>query len=271
MRPRRYTTNAERQQAYRERKRNAPTAPIVTLPMPYYQDRWVTLYCASCLDILPLLDTNSIDLVLTDPPYEAEAHTRGRRQRAGRGVAERPIPFAAIDDRTRAHSAAQMARLARRWVLTFCQVEAAMTWRTAYEAVGLEYRRSCVWIKPDGAPQFTGDRPGMGYETIVAMHPPGRSRWNGGGRHGVFTYPTDDRGDALRHPTQKPLRLMRDLIALFSDPNELILDAFAGCGTTLRAAKEMGRRAIGIELSERYCEIAAMRLCQDVMDLEVAA
>lgn len=271
MRQRVYTTNAERQRAWRARKRNAVDSAIVTLPAPYYEDRWVTLYHANCLDVLPMFEANSIDLVLTDPPYEAEAHTLGRRQRAGRGVAERPIPFAAISEDVRQRSAALIAKLARRWVLTFCQVEAAMTWRAAYEAAGLEYKRACVWIKPDGAPQFTGDRPGMGYETIVALHPPGRSRWNGGGQHGVFTFPTDQRGDPLRHPTQKPLRLMRSLIALFSDPGELILDAFAGAGTTLIAAKAIGRRAIGIELDERYCDIAAQRLCQDVMDLEVAA
>jgi hypothetical protein len=52
-----------------------------------------------------------------------------------------------------------MARLARRWILVFCQVEAAMKWRAALEAGGAVYKRTCQWIKPDGKPQYSGDRP----------------------------------------------------------------------------------------------------------------
>lgn len=52
--------------------------------------------------------------------------------------------------------------------------------------VVLFYKRTCPWVKPDGKPQYSGDRPGIGYESIVACHAPGRSTWNGGGSHGVF-------------------------------------------------------------------------------------
>jgi site-specific DNA-methyltransferase (adenine-specific) len=154
-------------------------------------------------------------------------------------------------------------------VLTFCQVEAAMLWRDTWQAAGYNYRRTCVWVKPDGMPQFSGDRPGMGYESLVAMHAPGRSAWNGGGRHGVFTLPKSagTGGYAQEHPTTKPVPLLGLLIRLFSDENDLILDPFMGSGTTLRAAKDLGRRAIGIEIEERYCEIAARRLEQEVLAL----
>jgi site-specific DNA-methyltransferase (adenine-specific) len=65
--------------------------------------------------------------------------------------------------------------------------------------------------------------------------------------------------------TEKPIELMRELVSLFTDPGELILDPFMGSGTTLRAAKDLGRRAIGIELEEKYCEIAVQRLAQEVL------
>jgi DNA methylase len=73
------------------------------------------------------------------------------------------------------------------------------------------------------------------------------------------------------HPSEKPLSLMERLVLLCSEPGDLILDPFAGSGTTLLAAKKLGRRAVGVELSERYCEVAAERLGQEVLDLGSAA
>lgn len=73
------------------------------------------------------------------------------------------------------------------------------------------------------------------------------------------------------HPWPKPLPLMRKLVEHFSRPGETVLDPHAGVGTTLRAAKDLGRKAIGIEIEERYCEIAAKRLQQEVLPLEQPA
>ena len=70
-----------------------------------------------------------------------------------------------------------------------------------------------------------------------------------------------------KHPSQKPIRLMKKLVKKFSNTDNMIFDPFMGSGTTLKAAKELERRAIGIEISERYCEIAAMRLGQ--MELQL--
>jgi len=70
------------------------------------------------------------------------------------------------------------------------------------------------------------------------------------------------------HPTQKPLSLINGLISIGSEKGNLILDPFMGSGTTLRAAKDLGRKAIGIEIEERYCEIAAKRMSQTVMELK---
>jgi hypothetical protein len=70
-----------------------------------------------------------------------------------------------------------------------------------------------------------------------------------------------------RHPNEKPLSLMEKLVQLCSDPGEVILDPYAGSGTTLEAAKKLGRRAIGIEIEEKWCKIAAERCAQDVMEV----
>ncbi len=120
-----------------------------------------------------------------------------------------------------------------------------------------------IWVKPDSAPQFTGDRPSPGWEAIVFMHRAEvKLAWGGHGRSSVFTSNTVK---GSTHPTEKPLRLVRELVRLCSEPGSLVLDPFMGSGTTLRAAKDEGRRAIGIEKDERYCELAAARLGQEIL------
>jgi site-specific DNA-methyltransferase (adenine-specific) len=222
-----------------------------------------------CLAGLALLADASGDVVITDPPYEAEAHTSQRLvARSGGKLEVEPLTFPPITEQQRTESARHMARLARRWILVFCQVEGAMKWRAALEAAGAVYKRTCLWVKPDGKPQYSGDRPGIGYESIVACHAPGRSTWNGGGSHGVFIV---NKGGDVRtgHQTQKPIALMELLVRLFSDKNELILDPFAGSGTIGVAAIRLGRRFLGWETNREYAEIARKRLSAAREQLEL--
>jgi DNA modification methylase len=219
-----------------------------------------TLHVGDCLVEMTKLPDHSIDVVITDPPYEPETHTSERRvARAGGRLEVEPIAFPPITEEERLESSRQMVRLARRWILVFCQIEGAMKWRAALEAAGAVYKRTCIWVKPDGKPQYSGDRPGTGYEGIVACHAPGRSTWNGGGSHGVYIV---SRGNEPRtgHQTQKPLALMETLVRLFSDHGELILDPYAGSGSTGVAAIRLGRRFLGWEMNSSYAEIARRRL-----------
>ncbi len=222
------------------------------------------LRLGDCLDHvagLASLPDKSVDHVICDPPYEAEAHTLQRRIKRSENepLSFEPLSFEPLSEETRAGASAHIARVTRRWALVFCQVEAAMRWRDVLVGAGLVYRRTCVWVKPDGMPQYSGDRPGMGYESIVVCHAPGRSVWNGGGQHGVFI--TNKGGDARTgHQTQKPEALMEKLVRLFTDPCETILDPFAGSGTTGVAAIRLGRSFIGWERDPKYHAIADRRL-----------
>ncbi len=121
-----------------------------------------TMYLGDCLAILPTLD--QVDHVITDPPYELEAHTKSRRALVDatqkRGAVntgrvrriDQPlvISFGQMSEATREAAASQFARLARRWVIAFCQIEAVGTWKTVYVAAGLEWVRGSIWEKPSG-------------------------------------------------------------------------------------------------------------------------
>jgi site-specific DNA-methyltransferase (adenine-specific) len=222
----------------------------------------VDLYLGDCREIMPTLQ--SADAVISDPPYEKEAHRTDRRVMRRDGLVATALSFGEIGDDTRAVVAREAARISSGWVIFFCQAEGVAPWRDAIEAAGAKYKAPMVWIKPDGMPQFNGQGPGMGYESMVsAWAGKGHSKWNGGGRHGVFTFPKGE-GVPAQHETQKPLRLMSELVHLFTDHGQTILDPFMGSGTTGVAAVKLGRRFTGIEIEPRYFDIACRRISEAV-------
>lgn len=228
---------------------------------PYYQDEAVVLYHGDCREILPQI--GKVEHVMSDPPYSDTTHEGARTgDRANAGVL---VNFAAT-------SAEEI-----RSVLSLCRVQrwAVLTvdWQHVLPLkmnppVGWRFVRHGAWVKPNGTPQFTGDRPAQGWEAVAILHAgvSGRMKWNGGGLPAVWTHCKV----AGLHPTGKPEPLLLDWVQMFTDPGETILDPFAGSGTTLVAAKRLGRKVIGIELNEAYCEVAAKRLSQGALPLDFA-
>ena len=238
---------------------------------------------------LETLADGSCDVGILDPPYSEHVHENHRRGTSNRnqnatyviasGETKRRISeskelgFDHITQEEMERVADHLARIVRRWSLVFCDVESVHFWRGALASAGLEVPRTCgseqpatvIWHKLGGAPQFTGDRPAVAFEAIVVAHPPGKKRWNGGGKAGWYAVPTaidrDRTGlDERVHTTQKPVALMEALIRDFSDPGELILDPFAGSASTGVAALRLGRRFLGFERDEKMAAVAATRL-----------
>ena len=247
---------------------------------PYYEHAGITIYHGDCREVLPTLC--AIDHVLTDPPYTADVYLRMKALRTNQGSgtlkrlglldggAIQKMSAGAIGsvDELIEPCSVEIARLIRRWAVVFSCVESTHRWKAALESAGLRYVRTGAWVKPDAMPQMSGDRPGVGFEPCTIVHAQGPMRWNGGGHSALWTFGTCkvDRPD---HPCPKPEPLMQALVSQFTDDGDTILDPFMGSGTTLTAAKRLGRQAIGIEIEERYCEIATNRLRQEVLPLEL--
>lgn len=202
---------------------------------PYYQDKHCTIYHGDCREILPLLEP--VDLVVTDPPY--------------------PNGAAHFDEGIAA--AIYFCRSLRSWA-----PEALIFWdELSPPYVNLPLVAVHVWHRTNT------NRPDN-YEAVFHFAEDGKKRASRVCPAAVIAKGLTGCLEATGHPTQKNLKAMTALIAR-ARKGETTLDPFMGSGTTLRAAKDLGRKAIGIELEEKYCEIAAKRLRQEVLNFgEVA-
>jgi len=210
---------------------------------PYYQDSHCTIYHADCRDVLPHLEP--VDLVLTDPPYGMNWDGKITRGKNGTGSKEKTVSYGkTIKGDNQPFDPSP-------W-LTFPHV---IFWGFQHFASSLPVGSVLVWIK----------RYDEGYGSFLSD---ADLAWMSGG-HGVYCRrDVSLQGESKNrlHPTQKPLSIMKWCIEK-SKSEGIILDPFMGSGTTLRAAKDLGRKAIGIEIEEKYCEIAAKRLAQEVLPL----
>ena len=249
--------------------------------------RWTVLH-ADNAEVLPTMPEKCVDNCVGDPPYSGVTHAAAA---AAAAAAARPLPdgsvrrvynsqangfgFDCLADGQRESLAAEYARLTKRWVLMFSDQEGAGEWVAANRAAGLDHVRIGQWVKEGQAPQFTGDRPGNGAEACVVAHATGRKRWNGGGGWAVWHHPiaaleAKRSGEGRsEHITPKPLSLMLELVELFTDPGDVILDPFCGSGTTGVACLRLGRRFIGIEKDAKYAAVATERLAAEVQGLSL--
>jgi site-specific DNA-methyltransferase (adenine-specific) len=240
------------------------------MPEPYYADEAVTLWHGDCVEVMDSMDDATVDTVLTDPPYSSG----GRRENA-RSI-RKSMTRAVEDDawiRGDAMSTGGFIYLLRlcgiQWrrvlkpgghALSFIDWRMAPSLCAALETADLRQHPILVWDKA---------RLGMGaifrnqHEFIVHMSAGNPTEPQRRDVPNVLRFPAVRDGD---HPTEKPNALLETLLSVVTPRGGVVLDPFAGSGSTLQAARNLGLPAVGIEADERYCEIAAARLAQDVLD-----
>ena len=206
---------------------------------PYYEDAasGITIYHGRCEDILPALADDSADLVLTDPPYGV-----------GKADWDDVFPLWWLDDAPRIAPVLRvMPGIANLPLMPFMIGRCQYKWTLiAYLSNG--FARSTVG--------FGNYIPCMVYASDHV------SVFKQDGDVGRIVVGGDRKPN---HPSPKPYQAMRWLVSRL--PGDVILDPFMGSGTTLRAAKDLGRKAIGIDVEERFCHMAAERMSQEAMVL----
>lgn len=217
---------------------------------PYYDHASCTIFHGDCREILSSL--SKVDLVLTDPPYGSDTKVDNSRFSGGTVTG----PRTSVGFRSLVHG--DNEPFDPSFLLGFRKL--IMFGANWYSSRLPDSGGWIVWDKRrglEGMKNWPFGEGELAWTNVTGAVRIFRNRWMGLVR--------DTEQGHFFHPTQKPVELMRWCLENYSGEDETILDPFMGSGTTLRAAKDLGRKAIGIEIEERYCEIASKRLSQEVL------
>lgn len=257
-----------------------------TAIMPVYCDERVAVYHGDSRAILPRIRPGErwADLFLTDPPYDEKTHAGARTnpnwRLSGGNEGAKLIEFDSVEFAQLREDFAMMGRCARGWIASFLDYRHAV-YLEDDPPEGVRVVRQGVWVKPNAAPQFSGDRPAQGWERIVVSdgNPDGEGEreWDTillshklGGRMQMYqkvvskavwtaNIAPKPRG-RKRHKAEKPVPLCCDLIMQFCPPGGIVVDPFAGSMAVAEAAIRTGRKAIVIERDVEWVEVGIKRL-----------
>lgn len=241
---------------------------------PYYSDDAITIYHGDCLDVLDELTSQPFEhaqAFVTDPPYSSGTRKEMGKSSSGamlRGqrFADRPIDLDQMTTQGFVWLIRAIAQIGNRMIEDSGSLLSFIDWRQwsnltgALETCNYRVQGMVVWDKGS-----IGMGNGFRRQHELICH---ASR----GVPNVYNRGIGDviqagRVEPIDHPSPKPITLMHQLIEVTVDVDRLLVNPFMGSGTTLRAAKDIGRRAIGIELDEAHCETAAKRCAQEVLAL----
>ena len=217
----------------------------------FYQDDWATIYCGNCLEIMPLMEPEGVDLVVTDPPYFLPVQHYQTRKKFSRNFSDLGILEHFFKDFFRLINISisqngtiymfcdgQSYPLFYYHLYPFCKALRPLIWDKKTSINGYSWRHQHELIifaeMPEAKPIPSGDGDILRFNAVKVHE--------------------------RKHPAEKPIELLKALISKSTKEGDLILDCFAGSGTTLIASKELDRKFIGIELAREYFNIAQDRL-----------
>ncbi len=237
---------------------------------PYYRDESVMIYHGDSIDILPYL--GQLELAVTSPPYNLckkwwDSGSNGMHVDMAARFKSDWYPDELPEAEYQADQVKKLELVSSICSGSICYNHKV---RYAYKRAGAAFHPmqwlaqfplwvEIIWDKGSGV-ALNCRRPIVSDERIYVLNRP--ETWNNCGFTSVWRFQPDR--EMPDHPCAFPLELPTRLIQMFSNPGDTVLDWNMGSGTTLRAAKDLGRKAIGIEIEERYCEIAAKRMAQEV-------
>jgi site-specific DNA-methyltransferase (adenine-specific) len=231
---------------------------------PYYDDGTCVIYHGDCRDAAGDIAPNSVDLLLTDPPYGMAFVSGWAKDGPSKAVRSDGVRQGIRVVRS-GLNALEASFHDDMHALIFCHWE---SWPDFYDNLChlFSVRNAIVWYKGGGGMGDLRHEYAKDYE-IVLFGARSRGREMAGKRTGAVMHYKRVPASQRHVPYQKPTELLTPLIERHCPPGGLVLDPFMGSGSTLEAAKIAGRKAIGIELDEHNCEIAAKRLAQEVLPL----
>lgn len=216
-----------------------------------------TIIHGDSLTVLRQMEPESVDAIITDPPYGIDYHTKGTNA----SIKNDKAPFIwFLYDAFRVLKSGESGRGA---LICFTRWDVEQTFIDAMKLAGFQVKSEVIWDKV---------MHGMGdckaafaptHENIV-FAVKGKFSFPGHRPKDIVTYHKLN-GSQMIHPTEKPVSLLADLLSSVTKPGDLILDPFAGSGSTLVAAKKTGRRFIGVELDDEYYQKARQRLEEVVL------
>ena len=225
----------------------------------YYQDEWATIYHGDCREVL--LELEPVDLVLTDPPYGVglgRANNLAKSNGYGGHLSKQG--YGTYADTYEEFIVEIIPRLNA--FIDFADRAVVFSGPHIHEqkkpaAIGGIYHPAAAGRTPWGSKNFL--------PILFYGNPPSLV-----GTHRPTVFQSSANTEVNGHPCPKPIAWLKWLISTYALAADTILDPFMGSGTTLRAAKDLAIKSIGIEIEEKYCEIAVKRLRQEILFTEAA-
>ena len=223
----------------------------------YYLDAesGIAIYCADCREILPLFPDKSFDLVLTDPPY---GFGISKLSWGDNGYSKISEIWDELDNDW-------LGLVKARSILCFMGYKGLGEYLSKGRELNYKLNDIIVWDKINTMPNITARGYQFTVEFLIWWTTESNWEWNAKQKRDILRFTWSQGNDKRCHPSEKPTSIINDILVTHSNQNSLILDPFLGSGTTAVCAKKLGRKCVGIEISEEYCAIAVKRLSQSVM------